>query len=249
VRPEARGSPSEGVRMANIEVQVPIAVSSSAPRDAGFWKRALALLIDVCVVTTVVTTAFLLLALAFPDIGKMFTLNTPFGLGTVERTIEDKSTETTDASGTKVTKIDKTIERSILDRWVYRYRIEGQSHEYPSDNFVSSVRTSLSWQIDPATGEPIDTADVDTIAFVLLMLYWILADASRYQGSLGKRLLGLKVVGGQGERLNLATAAGRNLLKILSAIPVLIGFMMAGWTKRKQALHDKITGSYVVAER
>jgi uncharacterized RDD family membrane protein YckC len=223
VRPEARGSPSEGVRMANIEVQVPIAVSSSAPRDAGFWKRALALLIDVCVVTTVVTTAFLLLALAFPDIGKMFTLNTPFGLGTVERT--------------------------ILDRWVYRYRIEGQSHEYPSDNFVSSVRTSLSWQIDPATGEPIDTADVDTIAFVLLMLYWILADASRYQGSLGKRLLGLKVVGGQGERLNLATAAGRNLLKILSAIPVLIGFMMAGWTKRKQALHDKITGSYVVAER
>jgi uncharacterized RDD family membrane protein YckC len=228
---------------------------TEAPTDttttiyAGFWKRALALVVDAIAVSTIVSILFLLLAAAVPSIGRMITLNTPFGLGTVERTIEDKSTETTDASGQKITKIDKTIERSVLDRWVYRYRIEGQSHEYPRENFISTVRTSLSWQIDPVTGEPIDTVDVDEIVLAVLMLYWILADASRYQGSLGKRLFGLKVVGGNGERLTLAAAAGRNLLKILSAVTLLIGFMMAGWTKRKQALHDMIVGAYVIAER
>lgn len=226
------------------DVDIPAQEATSS--DAGFWKRALALLIDYVIVATMVSIMFLLLAAAFPSLGKVVTLTTPFGIGTVERTIEDKSTETTDADGTKVKKIDKTIERSVLDRWVYRYRIEGQSREYPSDSFVATWRTNLVWQIDPETGDPIVTADVDEIVLAVLMLYWILADASRYRGSLGKRALGLSVVDGVGARLTLAAAAGRNLLKIVSALILLIGFMMAGWTRRKQALHDKIVGAYIV---
>jgi len=235
--------------MATIEGPANQENSRSADRDAGFWKRALALLIDACLVGTTVSILFLLLASAVPGVGRMLTLSTPFGIGTVERTIEKKSTETTDASGTKVIKTEKTIERSVLERWVYRYRVEEQVQEYPGDTFVTSTRLSLSWQIDPATGEPIDTVEVDHIVLAVLMLYWILADASRYQGSLGKRLLGLKVVDAQGTRLTLAAAAGRNLMKILSAVPVCIGFMMAGWTRRKQALHDMIVGAYIVTSR
>lgn len=235
--------------MANIDVPADGVVSSSAPRYAGFWKRALALLIDVCLVTTVVSSVFLLLALAIPDLGRMITLDTPFGLGTVERTIEDKSTETPAGEGSKLTTTDKTIERTVLGRWVYRYRIVGSGRETEGDFYSAKLRTYTSQQLDPVTGEEIETTDVGTIAFVILMLYWIVTDASRLQGSLGKRLIGLKVADGQGARLTLAAAAGRNLLKILSAAPVLIGFMMAGWTKRKQALHDMITGSYVVAQR
>lgn len=216
---------------------------------AGFWKRALALLIDVAAVNTAVSLPFLLLALAFPDFGKMITLDTPFGIGVVEKTIEDRSTETPAGEGTKLTTTDKTIERTVLGRWVYRYRIEGSGHETEGEYYTTKLRTYTSQQLDPVTGEEIETTDVDSIAFVVLMLYWILADASRHQGSLGKRLLGLKVADGQGERLTLAAAAGRNLLKILSAIPAGLGFMMAGWTKRKQALHDKITGSFVLGTR
>jgi uncharacterized RDD family membrane protein YckC len=220
-----------------------------SPRYAGFWKRALALLIDVCAVTTVVSLLFLLLAMAVPDIGKMITLDTPFGIGTVERTIDDKSTETPAADGAKLTTTDKTIERTVLGRWVYRYHIVGSGRETEGDYYSTTLRTYTTQQIDPATGEEIETTDVDSIAFVVLMLYWILADASRYQGSLGKRLLGLKVVGDKGERLSLAAAAGRNLLKILSAATLLVGFLMAGWTRRKQALHDMITESFVVVDR
>jgi uncharacterized RDD family membrane protein YckC len=235
--------------MANSDIPTMNAGAKDTPRYAGFWKRALALLIDVCVVGTIVSLLFLLLALAFPDFGKMITLNTPFGIGTVEKTIDDKSTETPAGEGAKLTTTDKTIERTVLGRWVYRYRIVGSGRETEGDYYTTKFRTYTQQQIDPVTGEEIETTDVDTIAFVVLMLYWILADASRHQGSLGKRLLGLKVAGGKGERLTLAAAAGRNLLKILSAIPVLLGFMMAGWTKRKQALHDMITGSYVIVAR
>lgn len=239
----------EPTSMTDILTHTATAHSDAMPRYAGFWKRALALLIDACVVGTIVSLLFLLLALAFPDFGKVITLNTPFGIGTVEKTIEDKSAETPSGEGAKLTTTDKTIERTVLGRWMYRYRIVGTGSETQSENYTIRFRTYTRQQLDPVTGEEIETTDVDTIAFVILVLYWILADASRHQGSLGKRLLGLKVAGGHGERLTLAAAAGRNLLKILSAIPVLLGFMMAGWTKRKQALHDMITGSYVLAER
>jgi uncharacterized RDD family membrane protein YckC len=235
--------------MANVDVPAGAAIASRAPHDAGFWKRALALIIDLVIVGTIVSLVFLILAAAIPSVGKMVTLSTPFDIGTVERTIESKSTESKDASGNKVTETDKIIERAVLDRWIYRYRVEEKVTEYEGETFVTTARLSYTLQIDPATGEPIETTEVDHIVLVVLMLYWILADASRYQGSIGKRLLGLRVVDEYGVRLTLAAAAGRNLLKILSTIPALIGFMMAGWTKRKQALHDKIVGAYVVWAR
>lgn len=235
--------------MTNVDIPPDDAAASRAPRDAGFWRRALALVIDVVIVGTAVSLLFLLLAAALPGVGSMVTLSTPFGIGTVERAIEEKSTESRDASGNKVTNAERIVERTVLGRWVYRYRIDDQVTEYDGETFVTSTRLSLLWQIDPLTGQPIDTVEVDNIAFVVLMLYWILADASRAQGSLGKWLIGLKVVDGDGQRLTLVAAAGRNLLKVLSAVIVLVGFMMAGWTRRKQALHDMIVGAYVIAGR
>jgi len=87
-------------------------------------------------------------------------------------------------------------------------------------------------------------ATVDDIVFLLIFIYWILMDGSRFQASLGKMALRLKVVDVQGRRLSLPRALGRNLLKLLSWL-TFIGFMLAGWTRRKQTLHDMITGCYV----
>jgi len=39
----------------------------------------------------------------------------------------------------------------------------------------------------------------------------------------------------------------RNLLKVVSVLTLMIGFMLAGWTRRKQALHDMIARCLVVA--
>jgi uncharacterized RDD family membrane protein YckC len=220
-----------------------------AARDAGFWRRAFALLIDVCIVAVGVSTVFLALALLAPDLGKLVTLNTPFGIGTVERTIETKSSERQEKDGVKVVTTDTLIERSVLDRWVYRFRIEKTARVSEGTTYVTTLSTETTQQVDPFTGQDMETASVDNIAAIVLLLYWILGDASRHQGTFGKRALGIKVVGHAGERLTLAAAAGRNVLKILSCLTLMIGFMMAGWTKRKQALHDKIMGTYVVVEQ
>lgn len=224
------------------------ASGSAAPIYGGFWKRTLALLIDWMIVWSAVSAFFIAIVVAVPSAGRVVTVSLPLDMGSVERTIDQKAYETKDADGSTTIRLEKTTEKTVLNRWVYRFRFEKNERKFHQDDgFFTSYYTSTTRQIDPVTGDPIVTARVEYITLVALLLYWIFADASRSQASFGKRMLGLKVVGGDGERLTLAAAAGRNVLKILSAIPLNIGFMMAGWTKGKQALHDKIIGSYVVA--
>jgi uncharacterized RDD family membrane protein YckC len=58
--------------------------------------------------------------------------------------------------------------------------------------------------------------------------------------------LGLKVTDLEGRRISFARATGRHFAKILSGLMFFIGFIMAGFTQRKQALHDMIAGTLVV---
>jgi uncharacterized RDD family membrane protein YckC len=52
-----------------------------------------------------------------------------------------------------------------------------------------------------------------------------------------------------GDRIGFWRATGRYFGKILSALILGIGFMMAGWTHRRQALHDKLAGCLVIRLR
>jgi uncharacterized RDD family membrane protein YckC len=58
--------------------------------------------------------------------------------------------------------------------------------------------------------------------------------------------LGLKVTDTEGRQISFARASGRHFAKILSGMILLIGYIMAGFTERKQALHDVIAGTLVV---
>jgi len=85
------------------------------------------------------------------------------------------------------------------------------------------------------------------INFVLIsILYWALMQSSPRQATYGKSLVGLKVTGPAGERLTVARALAREVAKILSTLTFLIGYVIAGFTRKKQALHDFIASSYVV---
>lgn len=83
------------------------------------------------------------------------------------------------------------------------------------------------------------------LAFVGQWLYFALQESGEHQATIGKRAVGVYVTDIRGERLTFARATGRYLAKILSGIPLDIGYMLAGWTKKKQALHDMIAGTYV----
>jgi len=69
-------------------------------------------------------------------------------------------------------------------------------------------------------------------------LYFALQESSVHQATLGKRALSLKVMDLNGNRLTFDRASGRYFGKLVSGIILAIGYMMAGWTQRKQALHD-----------
>jgi uncharacterized RDD family membrane protein YckC len=59
-------------------------------------------------------------------------------------------------------------------------------------------------------------------------------------------VFGLVVTDTQGARLSFLHATGRHFAKFLSTLTLLIGYVMAAFTERKQALHDFVAGTYVL---
>ena len=78
------------------------------------------------------------------------------------------------------------------------------------------------------------------------LLYWPVLESSSRQATFGKSIVGIQVTDLNGNRVSFLRAFFRNLAKIVSAIPLCIGFLLAAFTSRKQALHDIITDSLVV---
>ena len=77
-------------------------------------------------------------------------------------------------------------------------------------------------------------------------LYFSLMESSRLQATVGKLAVGIVVTDENGMRIGFGRATGRYFAKFISAIILGIGYLMAGWTQRKQALHDMIAGTLVV---
>ncbi len=88
------------------------------------------------------------------------------------------------------------------------------------------------------------------IAAVFLVMQWIYfawMESSATQGTLGKMALGLIVTDLYGNRISFARASGRFFAKIITGlIPLFIGYILAGITEKKQALHDMIASCLVL---
>lgn len=90
-------------------------------------------------------------------------------------------------------------------------------------------------------------AGVAQVVFLVIQtLYFSLMESSKYQASIGKIVLGLKVTDVNGSPLDFTKALVRNLCKIISSMILLIGYLMAAFTEKKQALHDMIASTLVV---
>ena len=82
--------------------------------------------------------------------------------------------------------------------------------------------------------------------FVSAWLYFALFESSHFQATIGKKLLGLKVVDLQGNRITFWRASARYFSKLLSRLTLMIGFLMIAFTKKKQALHDKVARTLII---
>lgn len=79
-------------------------------------------------------------------------------------------------------------------------------------------------------------------------LYYTIFEASSWQATPGKRIMRLYVTDLGGRRLSLGRALLRNIARQLSGI-FFIGYVMAGFTEKKQALHDLLASSLVLRRR
>ena len=74
-------------------------------------------------------------------------------------------------------------------------------------------------------------------------------EASDVQATLGKPVIGAKVVDAQGGKLTFGRATGRHFAKYISSILLCVGYVMVAFDERKRGLHDMIAGTFVVARR
>lgn len=84
------------------------------------------------------------------------------------------------------------------------------------------------------------------LAMCIQILYFTFMESSKNQATVGKMAMGIIVTDLNGGKLDFSKALVRNLCKIISNFTMLIGYIMAAFTEKKQALHDMIASTLVV---
>jgi uncharacterized RDD family membrane protein YckC len=87
---------------------------------------------------------------------------------------------------------------------------------------------------------------MEALLLVLQWLYFAIMESSHWRGTLGKRALGIAVTDMNGKRISFSRASSRFFGKLISSATFLVGYIMAAFTQRKQALHDIIASTLVV---
>jgi uncharacterized RDD family membrane protein YckC len=85
-----------------------------------------------------------------------------------------------------------------------------------------------------------------TISVFLGWAYFAGMESSARQATIGKGAMGIYVADINGQRISFMRATGRYFAKILSSFILLIGYFMAAFTARKQALHDILANTLVL---
>jgi uncharacterized RDD family membrane protein YckC len=84
------------------------------------------------------------------------------------------------------------------------------------------------------------------LSIVAGLFYYAGLHSSKLQATVGKLAFGIKVIDLEGKRIGIGRAVGRYFATWLSTLTLCIGWLMAGLTPRRQALHDMISKTLVV---
>lgn len=83
-------------------------------------------------------------------------------------------------------------------------------------------------------------------AIVTPWVYDAAFESGPWQATPGKRLLGLIVTDESGGRISFGRASARHFAKVISTITFFVGYIIAGFTDKKQALHDLVCNTLVL---
>ena len=84
------------------------------------------------------------------------------------------------------------------------------------------------------------------VALVFFFGYFVVMHSSALQATVGKLLMGVKVTDREGNRIGIGRSLARLLGTFVSGFTLGIGYLLAGVTEKRQALHDMIAGTLVV---
>jgi uncharacterized RDD family membrane protein YckC len=86
------------------------------------------------------------------------------------------------------------------------------------------------------------------VTLALIWGYYVGFEVSRYEATPGKIALALRVTDLEGKRIGILRATLRHVAKLLTLLTLSLGFFMAIFTRRRQALHDLIAGCLVLSK-
>lgn len=86
----------------------------------------------------------------------------------------------------------------------------------------------------------------NAMSVAIAWAYFAGFESSRLQATPGKFLLKIQVADSEGGRITLGRATIRHFAKTFSALILFIGYLMAAFTRKKQALHDKAAFCLVI---
>ena len=113
--------------------------------------------------------------------------------------------------------------------------------------YLSNINPEQDWNENGAWAIIAVIFLLATASLVVTWLYHALMECSEWQATVGKKVLGLVVTDMEGRRVSFWRATGRHFAKIVTnMIPLLIGYILAGFTDKKQALHDIIAGCLIL---
>lgn len=87
------------------------------------------------------------------------------------------------------------------------------------------------------------------LILIAKFIYGSIAEASKKQGTIGKRLLNIRVTDMSGGRIEMASSFGRNAAKALSVAPLFFGYLYSFLNKKQQCFHDIIANTLVIKDR
>lgn len=119
---------------------------------------------------------------------------------------------------------------------------------------LSIVIVGIVHVTDNSLGSEVSIGSLLPVIFQLLSglttwLYFGCFEKSKYQATPGKMLLGIKVVNRSMQRIGFGRAVARYWLRLLCNLTLGIGYIIIGFTKYKQGIHDMIADTYIVNNR
>lgn len=117
---------------------------------------------------------------------------------------------------------------------------------------LAVVMVVLGYRLSDSFSPPVHArALVDKVSYfqvLIIALYFAVQESSRWQATLGKKVVRLKVVRLKVPRVSFGLALVRIGLWYIGCAILFLGLMPALFTRRRQAIHDMITGTLAVRD-